>query len=87
MLSPVAVTLSPDEFEFVAENAEEFFRLGFDFEEFGNNAILVRQTPVNIGEDGIKALILELIQNASKHCCYARQGRGNNRNNLLQSGG
>jgi DNA mismatch repair protein MutL len=62
LLSPVAVTLSPDEFEFVAENAEEFFRLGFDFEEFGNNAILVRQTPVNIGEDGVKALILELIQ-------------------------
>ncbi|MDR0406420.1 MAG: DNA mismatch repair endonuclease MutL [Clostridiales bacterium] len=66
LLSPAAVTLSPKEYGVLRENLEVFAELGFEIEEFGNNSILVRQTPEAVGEEGLKALIEELIEKIGK---------------------
>ncbi len=66
LISPVAVTLSPEEYAALFENKQTFDKMGFEIEEFGNNSILIRQIPTEIEEDGLKPLITELIERASK---------------------
>ncbi len=61
LLSPVALTFSPKEFSLLKEKMDLFTGLGFEIEDFGNNAILIRQTPIELGEDGLKSLIIELL--------------------------
>jgi len=61
LLSPVALTFSPKEFSLLKEKIDLFIGLGFEIEDFGNNAILIRQTPIELGEDGLKSLIIELL--------------------------
>lgn len=61
LLSPVALTFSPKEFSLLKEKIDLFSDLGFEIEDFGNNAILIRQTPIELGEDGLKSLIIELL--------------------------
>lgn len=54
MLEPVAITLTPKEYEAVSENAEYFTKIGFDFEEFGPEAYLVRSKPSSIELSDVK---------------------------------
>lgn len=66
LLSPVAITLSPKEYSILIENLQFFCDLGFEVEEFGNNSILIRQTPTDVGEDELKSLVTELIAKVEK---------------------
>lgn len=66
LLSPVALTLSAKEYTSLKENHETFNDLGFEIEDFGNNSILIRQTPANVGEEELKSLIIELIEKVNK---------------------
>lgn len=54
MLEPVAVTLTPKEYDAVSENTEYFTKIGFDFEEFGPEAYLVRSKPSSIELSDVK---------------------------------
>ena len=48
MLAPIPVTLTPKEFIAVKENTEYFTKIGFDFEEFGDDSYLLRSIPAII---------------------------------------
>jgi len=61
LLSPIVLVLSPDEHTNLLDNLEDFINMGFKIEDFGNNSILVRQTPVNLEQSELKALISELL--------------------------
>ncbi len=61
LLIPLAVDLSATEYAIFRENAERFFDMGFEIEEFGDTTILVRATPEALDEDDLKSLIIELI--------------------------
>ncbi len=65
LLVPVAVTLSPDEYDRVEEKSGELRKFGFEVEDFGSNTILVRQVPVELKDEDIKNIILEIINNSS----------------------
>ena len=67
LLSPAAVTLSPEEYGFVIENHSAFTELGFEIEEFGTNAVLVRQAPEGVAEPEVRSLILELIERMKRN--------------------
>ena len=45
LLEPVALTLTPKEFEAACQNVSYFKKIGFDFEEFGSDALLIRSMP------------------------------------------
>ena len=45
LLEPVALTLTPKEFEAACQNVSYFTKIGFDFEEFGSDALLIRSMP------------------------------------------
>ncbi len=54
LLMPIAVTLTPKEFDAVKLNTEYFYKIGFDFEEFGDDSFLVRSIPAIIDFDSAK---------------------------------
>ena len=65
LLSPVAITLSPDEYDRVYEKKEMLLSYGFSVDEFGGNTILVRQAPVSLKDDDIKEVLLDIINKSS----------------------
>ncbi|WHH59555.1 DNA mismatch repair endonuclease MutL [Petroclostridium sp. X23] len=61
LLIPVVVTLSGPEVQVVKENMDFFKNIGFEVEDFGNNSIVIRQTPISIEEKVLKDLFLEIV--------------------------
>ena len=65
LLSPIAITLSASEYDAVEDKMANLEKYGFVVEDFGSNTILVRQVPVSLGDDDIKNVILDIINNSS----------------------
>ncbi len=61
LLVPVVIQLSNIEIEIVKEHKEFFEKIGFEAEDFGNNSVVVRQTPISVGENYMKDLFLEIV--------------------------
>ena len=47
-LEPLSVTLTPKEYDAVQNSRSYFAAIGFDFEEFGADTVLVRSAPTSI---------------------------------------
>lgn len=62
LVFPVTVELNPVDFTLLNEIKEEVFKLGFDFEEFGQNAIILNGIPSEINNPNEKELIEKLIE-------------------------
>lgn len=60
LLSTFVIELTHNEIKFLEEEKEFFLKLGFDFEAFGNNSILLRSAPLNVNEN-VKDIFLELL--------------------------
>ncbi len=60
-LVPVVIQLSNIEIEVVKAYNEFFKKIGFEVEDFGNNSVVIRQTPVSVGENHLKDLFLEIV--------------------------
>lgn len=54
MLEPIAVSLTPKEYEAVRDNTADFTQIGFDFEEFGPEAYLIRSKPTGLDLSDVK---------------------------------
>ena len=61
LLAPVVVDLSATEMAVFSENAQNLADMGFELEEFGGSALLLRATPEPLSEEGLKGLVRELI--------------------------
>ncbi len=61
LLVPVVIDLTAGEMAVFSENAQNFADMGFELEEFGSNTLLLRATPETLDEDGLKGLVVELI--------------------------
>ncbi|MBQ7075265.1 MAG: DNA mismatch repair endonuclease MutL [Clostridia bacterium] len=66
LLSPVVLTFLPKEFNDIMDYKDEFFKIGFDFEDFGSNSLLLRSTPDGIDSASAKDFILECAEKFSK---------------------
>jgi DNA mismatch repair protein MutL len=67
LLSPAAVNLSKDELNAITENIDLLAKCGFEVEEFGDSAVLVRAVPSLVGDDSVTDLILEIAQKLLEH--------------------
>ena len=54
LLEPVCVTLTAKEFDAASHNNDYFRKIGFDFDEFGDNAYLIRSVPYGIDLSDVK---------------------------------
>ena len=50
LLEPINVVLTPKEAEAAIENKEYFEKIGFDFDEFGANTVIIRSIPTPIAQ-------------------------------------
>ncbi|WP_020528550.1 DNA mismatch repair endonuclease MutL [Flexithrix dorotheae] len=62
LVFPVTVELNPVDFTLLGEIKEEVLKLGFDFEEFGQNAIILNGIPSEINKPNEKELVEKLIE-------------------------
>ena len=60
LLSPVTVTLSKEEYAVLTEHMDVLRDAGFEAEDFGEGAVLVRACPLNLETEDITALITEI---------------------------
>ncbi|MEZ5891964.1 MAG: DNA mismatch repair endonuclease MutL [Parvularculaceae bacterium] len=65
LLLPEIVDLTADEVERLAPRLEDFAALGLVMERFGEDAVLVRETPAMLGEVDIKGLVQSLADDLS----------------------
>ncbi len=66
LLVPIVMNLSPNEMETFKENQRVLLDFGFEAEEFGNDGIIIRQTPILSGDEEIKGLMSEMIEALEK---------------------
>ncbi len=66
LLVPIVMNLSPNEMETFKENQKVLMDFGFEAEEFGNDGIIIRQTPILSGDEEIKGLMSEMIEALEK---------------------
>lgn len=64
LLEPEVVDLTGEEFGAYRENKDLIDSLGFETDEFGGNAVLVRSAPAGVEAGDIEPLIIELITQA-----------------------
>ncbi len=63
LLFPVHINLTPDELSLVKEIEDEIKGFGFDFEYFGQSAIVVNGSPMDVAESKISTILDEIIHN------------------------
>ena len=66
LLSPVVLTFLPKEYNDIMDYKDHFFKIGFDFEDFGSNSLLVRSAPEGIDSASAKDFILSCVEKFSK---------------------
>lgn len=67
LLAPVAVSMTPEEYEAVTSNLELLSKCGFTAEDFGSNTVIVREIPSLLDGSDVKDLILEIAQKLLEH--------------------
>ncbi|MCT4604966.1 MAG: DNA mismatch repair endonuclease MutL [Marinisporobacter sp.] len=67
LLAPILVELSFAEFEIVKKNMNMFTQLGFEIEEFGINALILRSVPVLFGKPEAKKFFIEIVDHLQKN--------------------
>ncbi|MCP2239246.1 DNA mismatch repair endonuclease MutL [Thermoanaerobacterium thermosaccharolyticum] len=58
---PILVNIEPGDEEIINENIELFNKLGYKFESFGNNSIILREVPVILGQPESRQLFIDII--------------------------
>ena len=66
LLSPVSVTLRQEECEAILSHLEELKAAGFEVEEFGQSAVLVRTVPPTLTGEDVPSLLEELADSFLK---------------------
>lgn len=59
---PIVVELQPGDIEIVSQERELLYKLGYVFEEFGNNSVVLREVPVILGQPEAKKLFVEIVE-------------------------
>ncbi|MBR5157901.1 MAG: DNA mismatch repair endonuclease MutL [Clostridia bacterium] len=67
MLIPCVVNLSAQEMAIYRENIDEISDLGFDSEEFGENAVALRATPEELSDRDLSDLFIEILTMLSEN--------------------
>ncbi|MDI3500583.1 MAG: mismatch repair protein MutL [Thermoanaerobacter sp.] len=59
---PIVVELQPRDLELVHQEKELLNKLGYVFEEFGNNCIILREVPVILGQPEARQLFIDIVE-------------------------
>ncbi len=62
LLIPIVMNLSSSEMDTFRQNKAAIEDFGFEIDEFGTDGVIIRQTPVETGEEEIKGLLAEMLE-------------------------
>ncbi len=62
LLEPVVMQLQPFELDVIKSKEDLLTRIGFDFEDFGNNSVIIRGIPYTVGDCSPRDVFIELVQ-------------------------
>jgi DNA mismatch repair protein MutL len=62
VILPIVVELQPGDMEVINQEKELLYKLGYVFDEFGNNSVVLREVPVILGQPEAKKLFVELVE-------------------------
>ena len=65
LMIPINITLTKPEVAAVMDNIDIFENMGFDISQYGDNSIVVRQTPIDLQAPELSELIIEVIEKVS----------------------
>lgn len=60
LLKPVSVVLSKEEYTAVTDNLDILTQAGFEIEDFGDGAVIVRACPLNLEKEDLTSLVTEI---------------------------
>lgn len=66
LIAAEIIELTNVEMNIFRENELIFKKLGFDVEEFGNNAVAIRAVPLIFGKPNLKELFFDILDNANR---------------------
>lgn len=66
LLIPIVMNLSAGEMDTFRENKDAFSDFGFEIDEFGQRGIIIRQTPIDGGEEAVRGLLGEMLETFSR---------------------
>lgn len=66
LLTPITVTLTKQEHSTIIENADKLAKAGFDIDDFGDGALLIREVPSLLSSTDFGALLSEIAESLSK---------------------
>ncbi len=66
LLTPVAVTLTSEDYILITENADKISEAGFEIEDFGNNSVLVTAIPQMLTGLDVQTLVFDLAESLSE---------------------
>lgn len=61
LISPFLIEMTPRDISLIKDNSDIISKLGFDFEYFGNNSVMLRSVPLVFGEPQLKKLFVEIV--------------------------
>ena len=67
LIEPVAVNLTPQEMQSYRDSAELFADMGFECDEFGENAVIIRSVPGGVELGEVEPLFTELVAQSEEH--------------------
>jgi DNA mismatch repair protein MutL len=63
LLTPLIIELGFEDYSYYEENKEIFKKCGFLIEDFGDNAVAIREVPMFLGKPDVKNLFYDIIEN------------------------
>ena len=66
LIEPVIVNVSPSEMQSYRDNAKLFEDTGFEAEEFGDDAVIIRSVPGGVDMGEVEPLVLELLSESER---------------------
>ena len=67
LLIPEIIDLSNSDISILIDKKEQLFKSGLVLEEFGENAVIIHETPAILGDFNVKSLILDILDELSKN--------------------
>ena len=67
LIEPVAVNLTPQEMQSYRDSAQLFTDMGFECDEFGENAVIIRSVPGGVELGEVEPLFTELVAQSEEH--------------------
>ena len=66
LLTPITVNLQKDEYNAITENTDLLLRAGFEVDDFGASAVVVRAVPVTLVGEDISSILSEMAESLMK---------------------